>query len=952
MTALVMPPLPAPPSPPPRTPFPVIAVIAPAIGAVVILLITGSVFVLVFAALSPLIAIATALDARRTARRHIRDEAARFDRDCSAWLARVPELHALERARADAAHPPLHERLRSRDPEDQAAAPVRIGVAPAPSAIAPERAAALADGPAARRLSELIAAAATNPAMPVLVPAGPIRIIGRGRVTDAIARLVALHPGCVVERVVAASSLPSASFPSASPPSAALSAVAPVELVVETPTTARLRLPDGRETLIRPEAATRREHDALIRRRAPAEAPLPDSLPWAALPPAAGRSGAAPGPIGVDADGVVELDLLGEAPHALVGGTTGSGKSELLRTVALAWAASGPPGERSILLVDFKGGSAFAELSALPHVVGLLTDLDAPSAERALRSLRAEIRRRERALLAHGARDVADLPAGALARLLILVDEYAVLVESFPDLQSLVADLAARGRSLGIHLVLCTQRPGGIVRDAVAANCGVRLAFRMASASDASGLLPVAPPPDGSPAGRAVLAASGRSRAIHVATIAVDDIAAVGARWRSAAPATRPWLPPLPVRVSRPAALELEPEGDAESDSAAETVGAPSDAPALDPWAPEARGDAAIASSARPRLLLGAVDDPDRQRRARGEWVPHRDGALLVVGARGSGTTDALAVIAESAGASGCDAVVLPDSPADVLGVLGELRDELDGAPPRSSGRGAHRDERALGPTGARPLIVIVPGVDALVAEAGDRALDLLDALDALDRRLRRRGGSLAASCSSVLRSRSGIVGRFDSVLLLRAASPDDHRAAGGAPGEFDAAAPPGRGRWRGRAIQLLAPESRSLTPRSPRIPAWEPPLGVPAAVVSARPALAAERLRRAGVDVATDPTAIVGTGASGAPRVAVADAESWQSAWAALALARREGVIVLADASESDARAVLGARASIPLRDEGALDEIIVVDARGARRARWPALLAGARESGRDDAA
>ena len=87
MTALVMPPLPAPPSPAPRAPFPVVAVIAPAVGAVVILLITGSVFVLVFAALSPLIAIATALDARRTARRHVRDETARFDRDCSAWLA-------------------------------------------------------------------------------------------------------------------------------------------------------------------------------------------------------------------------------------------------------------------------------------------------------------------------------------------------------------------------------------------------------------------------------------------------------------------------------------------------------------------------------------------------------------------------------------------------------------------------------------------------------------------------------------------------------------------------------------------------------------------------------------------------------------------------------------------------------------------------------------------------
>jgi len=817
MTALVMPPLPAPPSPPPRTPFPVIAVIAPAVGAVVILLITGSVFVLVFAALSPLIAIATALDARRTARRHLRDEAARFDRDCSAWLARVSELHALERERADAAHPPLHDRLRSRDPEPDVDSPVRVGLAPAPSAIAPDRPPALDDGPVTRRLAELAAAAATHPALPVLAPAGPIRVVGRGRAAEAIARLVSLHPGCSVERV--------ASPPALAP--AAATAAAPVEIVVESPTAARLRLPDGRETRLRPEGATRREHESLVRRRAPAEAALPESVRWTAPAQGAVAVRAAPGAIGVDAEGLVVLDLLGDAPHALVGGTTGSGKSEFLRTAALAWAAGGAPSERSILLVDFKGGSAFAELAALPHVVGLLTDLDAASAERALRSLRAEIRRREALLLERGARELADLPAGALARLLILVDEYAVLVESFPELQPLVADLAARGRSLGIHLILCTQRPGGVVRDAVAANCGVRLAFRMASSADASGLLPVAPPPDGSPAGRAVLSAAGRSRAIHVATIETEDILAVAARWASAESAARPWLPPLPARVSRADANALAPES--EDDGARDspvgldpTAGAAAAAPGVDPWAPEARGDAPVAPIARPRLILGAVDDPDRQRRARGEWAPHRDGALLVVGARGSGTTGALAVIAESAAASACDVVVVPSSPVDALGVLAELRDELDGA----SAREAEVDagSRGEGPprvADRRPLILVIPEIDALVAEAGDRALDVLDALDALDRRLRRRGGAIAASCSSVVRARAGVVGRFDAVLLLRAASADDHRAAGGAPADFDPLVPRGRGRWRGRTIQLVEPESPSLLPRSPRIPAW-----------------------------------------------------------------------------------------------------------------------------------
>jgi len=122
-----LPPLPAPPSPPPRTSFPIIAVIAPAVGAIVVATVTGSLFVLVFAALSPIIAVATALDARRSARRHRRDEAARFDRDCASWLARVPELHARERAIADATHPPARELADHRLPIERLRLPRHTG---------------------------------------------------------------------------------------------------------------------------------------------------------------------------------------------------------------------------------------------------------------------------------------------------------------------------------------------------------------------------------------------------------------------------------------------------------------------------------------------------------------------------------------------------------------------------------------------------------------------------------------------------------------------------------------------------------------------------------------------------------------------------------------------------------------------------------------------------------
>ena len=108
-------------------------------------------------------------------------------------------------------------------------------------------------------------------------------------------------------------------------------------------------------------------------------------------------------PLGVADDGVVDVDLVADGPHVLVAGTTGSGKSELLRSLVAGLAALHPPSEVGFLLVDYKGGSAFDACAELPHVVGVVTDLDDHLAERVLRSLDAEVRRREELLRAVGA---------------------------------------------------------------------------------------------------------------------------------------------------------------------------------------------------------------------------------------------------------------------------------------------------------------------------------------------------------------------------------------------------------------------------------------------------------------------------------------------------------------------------------------------------------------------
>src|SRR5690606_33294925 len=121
----------------------------------------------------------------------------------------------------------------------------------------------------------------------------------------------------------------------------------------------------------------------------------------------------------------VEVDLAVEGPHALVAGTTGAGKSELLTTWVLGLALAHPPADLHVLLVDYKGGATFGALTGLPHVLGVLTDLDPGATSRALASLRAELARRERLLAAAGVRSLAEhTPGGRPPRLLIVVDEF------------------------------------------------------------------------------------------------------------------------------------------------------------------------------------------------------------------------------------------------------------------------------------------------------------------------------------------------------------------------------------------------------------------------------------------------------------------------------------------------------------------------------------------------
>ena len=193
-------------------------------------------------------------------------------------------------------------------------------------------------------------------------------------------------------------------------------------------------------------------------------------------------------PIGVSEDGVFSIDLVRDGPHGLVGGTTGSGKGEFLRSLVAGLAASSRSDHLTFVLVDYKGGSAFEQCSQLPHTVGFVTDLDEQLGQRALRCLEAELSYRERVLREASASDLRDYHARGrqeghptLPRLLVVIDEFATMAAELPDFIGSLAGIAFRGRSLGVHMLLATQRPAGVVSENVKENTNLRIALRSRS---------------------------------------------------------------------------------------------------------------------------------------------------------------------------------------------------------------------------------------------------------------------------------------------------------------------------------------------------------------------------------------------------------------------------------------------------------------------------------------
>ncbi|MDT3344569.1 FtsK/SpoIIIE domain-containing protein [Microbacterium aquilitoris] len=876
--------LPRRPAPTPRPPLPLMTAVVPVIGAVVLWAVTGSAYALLFAALGPLIAVASVADAARTSRRTAKKDAAALRRELAQAEVEVARRHEDEREQRWATHPDV-QRFLAR-PESiwrsvaEREAMLVVGSGDDASALRVTG----GDGDDAATALRRSAGVLSDVPVPIPLTTG-VAVIGPPRLAAAVTRALALQillclaPGRVrlgdggpawtdaaPHRAAVVGPLlqileegglvggdvdvPLVVVPEGAPPPPRCGAV----LRLTGPTTARLDL-DGRSRDVTVEVVS--EHQAaraaeLLSERATRAlgntVDLPITLRDAMRSAPAAGPGSLPAAFAAAGGAVFPIDLVHDGPHAVVIGMTGAGKSELLTSWVVSLCAAHTASQVGLLLVDFKGGRTFDHLASLPHVTGVLTDLDEPTTVRAIESLRAEVRYRERTLAARGARDI-DEAGDALGRLVIVVDEYAALVAAHPVLHDVFGDLAARGRALGIHLILAAQRANGVFRDAVLANAPLRIALRVADGSDSRAVLGVddACRLSGRPEARGTaLVRRSRDTAPQAVRVALCDGAVIAetVESRRGDRARRPWLPALPERI---------------------------------PLSP---------SPGRDGVLLGVADEPEQQRQREVIW---EDPALVVIGGPGSGRTGVLRAVAAQSTVR-----VVPPDPEGAWDTL----TGIEGMPAGTT------------------LLVDDLGV-VLSALPGEYGAVAAEALESALRAARARGIRIVLTTQRV----GGGVGRILELvprrLILATASRADHVAAGGESADFVVDPPPGRGRLGRTLVQVVDAGELPLHGPSEGPPVWQPGRRPAAVVVPAGPR--SRRLTEAWERMGIRVDSVDGEARLARGGVVIGSPDAWLAQWRLLAAARADGDLVIDAACAAEYRSLVGTRDLPPFAVPGA---------------------------------
>lgn len=535
--------------------------------------------------------------------------------------------------------------------------------------------------------------------------------------------------------------------------------------------------------------------------------------------------------IGATAESEFAVDIAADGPHALVAGTTGSGKSEFLQTLVVSLALANRPDAVNFVLIDYKGGSAFADCERLPHTVGMVTNLDARETERALVSLDAELKRRERVLGDMGAKDLdaawaRDADAASrnrLARLIIVIDEFAELKTELPEFINGIVRIARVGRSLGVHLVLATQRPSGVVTPEMQSNINMRVALRVTDKSDSTDVLGTADaaliPPSlpgrgflrsssgGIPTAFQTARVAGHRRGVQRGTRSAPPVAEItwdGVGNPPSFPRKRVDSSPLDhddtdLRALVNLAVDAARAGGIERNPSPWLLPLP---PVLtiDRFASEPieQGD----------IVLGLQDLPSLQTQRPLLWNPEKDGHLLFIGGARSGRTTALrttlaqAIIRYTpadlhlyvvdygngallplADAPHTGAVITQMDGERLPRLLNRLLEDLERRQAALSAAGVGsivEQRRKVDPRQALPFaIVAIDGWERLVATLG--ADQLLGFREQIMRILREGPAAGIRLVMSADRTFTGdkIASAIDTVYLLPMRDPNDYRAAG-----------------------------------------------------------------------------------------------------------------------------------------------------------------------------